>query len=167
MSLVFETAPAADVRGDLEFVIEGQPLALGDASVNAGNANRLDWDGVGLGLDWRFMGSVEVVLRGVQREVPGWTNRGSAAYSIGNTFHPWVNYSRITTGCAANGRPHPEAHLGADSGLVAMGTLRHPDPQFAPLGPVRVTSDYPAAAAADQRIRLLAISPVITVVPFR
>ena len=63
----------------------------------------------------------------------------------------------IWTGCDAAGVAQPGAHMGATSGMVAVGTPRDLESDPAPLGAVKVDD-------IEDRHQIYAISPVFTVV---
>ena len=98
-----------------------------------------------------------------------WENHDHGAYSVGNAMNfgsPGGSAtSRIWTGCDARGNIHPDAHLGSTHmDGVAVGTPAHTDPaKYAPLGAVDVSKGY-LSFPRDRRLRMYAISPVLTVV---
>ena len=80
----------------------------------------------------------------------------------GNTMHFEVN-EMIWTGCDSSGAAHPEAYMGSNTGMVAVGTPRDPEANNTPLGALDVDSGYVGANRNTQK-GIYAISPVFTVV---
>ena len=94
----------------------------------------------------------------------GWVNEEAGAIVTGNSTDDLLSFP-VWTGCDARGVAHADAHMGTtdNMGMVVTGTPGHEDFHLAPLGPIFDTSDY-VSAPIEKRRRVLAISPVLTLV---